>query len=207
MNIKNYRIYILFIFALCCNLLQAAEPTAASILQGVRNKMVSRPAVDVVFTIKGDGGDFQGSATIAGASFFFKTPQIAVWYDGKTQWTYLTSSREVNITEPSFEEITASNPFAILNNYQGNYNYRRLPDAGGRHRVRLEPLDKNSPVNNIILVVDPATNWPAAIALSFDDNRKVDVVIDKISGKGTVPETTFVYAPAMYPADEIIDLR
>lgn len=201
------RSLLMAIFIMIGSAAHGATATADAILQAMRSKLASSAAVDLVFTINGGDGPMQGSATLAGASFVFNTPALNVWYDGRTQWTYLSSTREVSITEPDSDELISSNPFAIINSYAGHYKVRRLKDASGHQRVELIPLDKMSPFSSINLVVDPSTHWPTAIVLNFSDNRKIEVVIDKINGRGSVPESTFTYNAARYPASEIIDLR
>lgn len=107
----------------------SAATSASDILAAMRSKMVSAKAVEIMFTIPGNDGSVQGNAILSGASFVFHTPQMSVWYDGKTQWTFLNSSKEVSITEPTAEELSASTPFAILNSYHESYKARRLSDS------------------------------------------------------------------------------
>lgn len=185
----------------------AAKPTAASELDKVRARMASAGAVEAVFTINGGEGPVQGNAVISGNSFRLTTPQVEVWFDGKTQWTLLNSTDEVSISEPDADEIMSANPFAILTAHSNYYTARRLSDSGGRTRVELKPRDKSSIISSFIIMIDPATNWPAALVLKLSDNRKIDVVIDRIGVTQAKSKSFFTYNPSQHPAAEIIDLR
>lgn len=184
-----------------------AAESASSILETMRKQMLAKPAVEALFTINGGQGGVQGSITISGASFTMSTPQLKVWYDGKTQWTYLDSSGEVSITEPTAEEITASNPFAILSSYSTHYKSRRLNDNNGRKCVELTPVDKNSGIEDIVIITDNSGKWPQAINITFDDKRQISLVIDKIAGIAKPSDKIFKYDEKLQPASEIIDLR
>ena len=116
--------------------LRAAGPSASSILAQMRKSMLAKPAVEAQFTINGADGAVQGSALMAGAAFAFTTPQLDVWFDGRTQWVFLHSTGEVSITEPTADELATTNPFVVLSAYDTHYTSRRLPDSSGRRRVR-----------------------------------------------------------------------
>lgn len=200
------------ISTLCLTLLTAiiafaATPTAESILGSMRKSMLAKPAVEAKFTINGGQGPVQGTICIEGAKFAMATPQLKVWYDGKTQWTYLASTGEVSITEPTADELAASNPFAILSGYETRYKARKLTDSNGRRRVELQPRAKDTGFEKIIVIADTAGKWPQAINIYFDDGRQISLVIDHITGAARQPDRIFRYDPKLQPASEIIDLR
>lgn len=180
-----------------------AATTASDILDAMRTKFASAKAVEVKFTM----GEVQGEATLSGASFMFRTPQMSVWYDGQTQWAYLQSSGEVNITEPTPDEVSASNPFAILNSYHKSYKARRLADSGGCYQVELTPLSRGSIIARIVVSCSIKTKWPASISITFDDSRRIDLKVDSIKAVPAVPVSVFRYDAKRFPASEIIDLR
>lgn len=186
---------------------QTGKESAASILSSLRTKMASASAVEAVFTINGGSGPVQGSVILSGARYTMTTPQMSVWYDGRTQWTLLENTAEVSITEPTADELMASNPFAILSDHQRHYTARRLSDSSGRYRVELVPRDKNSVIKRYVIFVDRNTGWPGALTAEFDDGRRIEVVIDNISAAKSKDARTFVFDPRKHPATEIIDLR
>ncbi len=44
---------------------------------------------------------FEGTIQMKGNKFHYSTPDMKVWFDGKTQWTYMEQTEEVNVTTPS----------------------------------------------------------------------------------------------------------
>lgn len=185
----------------------AGTQSTATILSKVRNKIASAPSVEAVFTINGGGGPVQGSLLMSGAKFAMTTPQLSVWYNGKTQWTLMTESQEVSISEPDAQEMMAVNPFAILSSPQSHYTIRRLSDSNGRYRIELKPVDKMAEIERYVLFVNSSTYWPSAVLVEFPDGRKMDLVIDSIVAGKAKAASAFAYDAKKYPAIEIIDLR
>lgn len=198
---------LLIVSLLLCSFAVRGAESASSILDKVRARFTSAPSVEALFTISGAGSPMQGSAIMAGPSFTFTTPQLIVWFDGKTQWAYMKSSKEVNISEPETDEIMAANPFAILTSNSSYYTSLRIADKNGLQRVRLTPRDKNSEIDNIVVGINPSTGWPKTVTVTFADKRTVDLNIDKISAGNARNASTFRYDKALYPASDIIDLR
>ena len=187
--------------------LVAGAETAADVLAKVKSAVASAPSIEAKFTINGADGTIGGTATIAGERYFMTTPVLTVWYDGRTQWTYLKNTDEVSITEPEVEELLTSNPFAILTTAADSYSLKNLPSAGGRKRVQLKPLSAASPVESIVLTIDGTTSMPSAIKVGFDDGNTIDLNISKIERGQAKPISTFRYNAARWPAKEVIDLR
>lgn len=201
------KILTTLIFALAGAVAFAATDDAATLLQQVRAKMAAAPSVEATFTINGGDGPVQGSASMAADKYFMTTPVLTVWYDGRTQWTFLKSSGEVNITEPTVDELMESNPFAILSSPADHYTLRMSGDSQGRKCVEMIPKSGISGISKIVLFVDPATHYPAGIVVNFDDGRAVDVVIDNMTAAKAKPVAAFRYDSKRFPATEIIDLR
>lgn len=201
------KIFVAVIFCIVGLSVLAAGNSAEALLTKVRAKIASSPSIEAAFTINGGDGPLQGSATMSADKYFMTTPVLTVWYDGRTQWTFLKSSGEVSITEPTVEELMASNPFAILSSPADYYKVRMLGDSQGCKRVELTPKSKMSGISKIVVSVRPSTNYPAAITVSFDDGRSVDVVIDNMTSGNAKPLSTFRYDAKRFPATEIIDLR
>ena len=46
-------------------------------------------------------GTTNGEIAVKGKKFHATTPDATIWFDGKTQWTYMKGNDEVNISNPS----------------------------------------------------------------------------------------------------------
>lgn len=205
---KNLKSYIFVLLALIAFTASAAKTvSAASILDGLRTKIIGAPSVESVFTINGGEGPVQGSVILSGSKYTMTTPQMRAWFDGRTQWTLLQSSREVNVSEPDRAELMSSNPFAILTAHKDYYTARRLKDAGGMQRVELVPRDRTSAISDIVVAVNPRTGWPTSLEVSFDDNRKISVRIDRMNAGNAKAPSAFAFNAKDFPGYEIVDLR
>ncbi len=207
MNMKRL-LLILIAIAGCLGCACAASHDAAAILARMKAKINASPSLEAVFTINGGEGPVEGNAVIASSKYTMQTPQLKVWFDGRTQWTYLLNTGEVSITEPDASEQMASNPFAILSAHSDFYKSKRLSDSQGRYRVLLTPVGSASGIETITLFINRATSLPSAIVINFDDGKSIEVVIDKISTGAAKPASAFRFDRAKFPSvQEIIDLR
>ena len=50
-------------------------------------------------------GTENGFLLIKGKKFYLNNGSIQSWYDGKTQWSYVADTEEVNISHPTNEEL------------------------------------------------------------------------------------------------------
>ena len=46
-------------------------------------------------------GAISGTISIKGNKFYARTSKATVWFNGKTQWSYLPSTNEVNVSNPN----------------------------------------------------------------------------------------------------------
>ena len=108
------------LFAFHCSLFtsQTVAQTAKAVLDKTASVVSNKSGAKASFTIKGDQMNASGTIAIKGRKFQAATPQASIWFDGKTQWTYLKKNDEVNIATPSVEEQQAINPYNFINMYK-----------------------------------------------------------------------------------------
>ncbi len=202
-------IRILIAVALCMLAFAAGARTlsADDIISGAAAKFAAAPSVEAQFTIRDSGNPVQGSIIIAGGKFTITTPVLEVWYDGTTQWTLLRSSSEVNVTEPTADELMESNPFAILRNYSSRYKARRLPDSQGCKRVELTPLHPSDTEIAKAIISIGSNGWPTGCDVTLNDGRTISCSIDHIGVAAAKPASVFRFDSSRNPDIEIIDLR
>lgn len=184
-----------------------ADETAAAIMQRCAGKFKNAPALTAEFAIANTAEPLTGTITMSRSKFNILTPVISIWFDGKTQWTYLTENKEVNITEPTHEELMESNPFELLANFNANYKCRKLKAPLGSDMIELTPKASGQSVSVAKITIDKKSGWPTAINVTFSNGNTSSISISKVTLLKSVPAKTFTFDKAAYPASEIVDLR
>jgi len=76
-------------------------------------------------TLEPDGTEYisqTGIASIRGNKFKIETEAVDIWFDGETQWVLMKDVNEVNISNPTGQEIAAISPLALLGMYKNGYD-------------------------------------------------------------------------------------
>ena len=186
---------------------RAAEPSAKATIDKVVNALRSHPSVDVKFSVNAGGATTSGSLSMAGKCFWLNTPQMQVWYDGKTQWSYAPSQKEVNVTEPTAAEIAEVNPLAVLSNLDKNYTFRRLKAAAGEERIEIVPRRPTSDFRKALLVVNKSTSMPTRLVVYADGNSTTSLSITSVKPGKKKPGAAYRFDPKKYRGVEVVDLR
>ncbi|MBO4800487.1 MAG: hypothetical protein J5545_01320 [Bacteroidaceae bacterium] len=150
-----------------------------------------------------------GTLLISGRKFQMTTPDMTTWYDGRTQWSMLKGSGEVNITEPTEEEQAAMNPSTLINIYKKGYSLKlRKSSLRGKptYEVHLKAKNKKAAFSEIYVDVEQGTNNPLCLRAKRDGNW-MRLSILSFQADQTLPASTFTFPAAEYPDIEVIDLR
>ena len=83
------------------------------------------------FSISGKHANASGTISIKGNKFNARTSQAIVWYDGKTQWTYMKNSQEVNVSTPTEAQQQSMNPYKFINIYKNGFKLGMKNVSGG----------------------------------------------------------------------------
>ena len=108
--IKMKRTYLLvLILFLSVSLSAQKDKQAREILDKTANALQQAGGIRATF-----GGTGNGTLLLKGNRFYLNSGGIQSWFDGTTQWSYLESSEEVNVSNPTPEELQTINPYALL---------------------------------------------------------------------------------------------
>lgn len=184
-----------------------AAESAAQVMARCAAKVNNAASVDAHFYLTIGADRYDCSMTVAKQKFTMSTPEMHVWYDGATQWTYAISGGELSITEPTADELLESNPFAILNHYAKAYTCRMLTPENGMKRVELTSKSRSASVRKAEVMINPKTDLPVKVIMTLSNGRVVAATVTSITVGKAKPASTFTYNKAKYPAKEIIDLR
>ncbi len=203
------RLPLLFVILMACAFPKTfgAQPSAQSSVNKMVAVLKKHPSLDIVFTVWNDGNSSTGSMCVAGRNFHLSTPEMKIWYDGKTQWSYAPSAGEVNITMPTIDELAQSNPLSVLSGLNNNFSFRRLKAPSGQEKIELIPKKPTHDFASAILTLDSATSLPKEITVKDSRGRATSVVISSVKGGKAKPTGVFRFDPKRYPGVEVIDLR
>jgi outer membrane lipoprotein-sorting protein len=187
---------------------------ATEVLNKTAQKLSSCGGIDASFeatTYKGSSvaGSATGKILIKGNKFKMASPQMTVWFDGKNQWTLLAGGSEVNLTEPTNEELQTINPYTFINLYKNGYTSTlRSTNYQGKkcHEILLRSQKKNNSIQEMRVVVDVSSYLPYSIRLKQNGNW-IRIRVNKIQVGKKCNDSQFKFNKSSFPNVELIDLR
>ena len=178
--------------------------TAKEVLDKTASVVSAKSGAQASFSIKGDNMNTNGTIAIKGRKFHATTPQAVVWFDGKTQWTYVKKNDEVNVANPSESELAAINPYSFIYMYKKGYSYT-LSKKGNSFEVHLTATNKQRSIQEMYLVINQKSYVPSQIRLK---QKKGWTIIDIRNFKATaLSDGIFRFNSKDFPSAEVIDLR
>lgn len=196
------KIYFLIIATLL-SINIVAQP-AKAVLDKTAATLNSRGGVTADFVISNDMmSDIKGKISVKGQMFKADMPQMTIWYDGKTQWSYVKESDEVNVNNPTETEQQLINPYSFLNMYKNGFNYT-MKTFNNYYEVRLTAKDKKRHVQEMIINIKK-DYIPSKIRMRY--GAKWNTITINSLKKENLSDNVFKFNRKDYPSAEIIDLR
>lgn len=149
-------------------------------------------------------GSASGSLAIKGNKFNARTGQATVWYNGKTQWTYMKKTNEVNVSTPTQAQQMSMNPYTFINIYKTGYN-SSMKTVGGNYEVHLTAQNKTRSVQELIITINKSTYVPSVIKMRQGSTWST-ITVSNFKAK-SIPNSTFVFNSKEFPKAEVVDLR
>lgn len=192
---------------LCVSFGACAAESASQILDKAAAKIKAQKSIVASYSISADNHTQTGTLTLSGDRFMLSAPGLASWYDGRTQWTYSDHIGEVNVTEPTPEELQQVNPFAIINSFKRTYSATLLKSAAGEKKISLKANSKQSDIRGVVLTLNSSTLYPTLITLTMSNRKTVTIKINSIRPGGEITPSLFRFDPKKYPGVQVVDLR
>lgn len=149
-------------------------------------------------------GNTTGTIAIKGNKFSARTPQATVWFNGKTQWTYMKNTDEVNVTTPTQAQQTQMNPLTFINMYKQGYKLS-VKTVEGKYEVRMQAQDKKRSVQEMYIVIDKKSYVPSQVRMRQNTSW---TTINISNFKATAQsDAIFTFNKKDFPSAEIVDLR
>jgi outer membrane lipoprotein-sorting protein len=178
--------------------------TATSVLDKAAATVTMKEGVKADFKMSGSMGSTSGTIVIKGKKFHATTPQASVWFDGKTQWTYMKDNDEVNVSTPNESQLQAINPYNFINLYKKGYK-ATLNSNGNSHVVHLTASSADRKIKELFITVDKKTYQPTQVKLL--QGKKWTVFDITNLKKQAAADAEFRFNAKDFPHAEIIDLR
>ena len=193
-------------FLIAATLISAATfaQTAKSVLDKAAANITVKSGVQAKFKMTGSMGNTSGTIAIKGRKFHATTPQAIVWFDGKTQWTYMKNNDEVNVTTPTESQLQAINPYNFINLYKNGYD-ATLNSSCKDYVVHLTASTKDKKIRELFITVNKSSNTPTQVKLLQGTKWTIFDISDL--KKQNVPDSQFRFNAKDFPQAEIIDLR
>ncbi len=211
---KTNRVITLLLFLLGWGAFSANAQEGATALDKVVEQFKASKDISATFSmtlrnaVEEPTNKQTGTIMLSGNKFHWNTNEMEVWYDGKSQWTYVKGIEEVNLTEPTAAEIASINPYSLVIHYKELFNAKALPSSNRQEAmVELTPKQKGSNIDRIIITLDRTTWTPTRFQLCASDRTSVEIAISKYTPGQNFPAKTFVFDAKQYPQAELIDLR
>lgn len=201
--------HIISLFCFMASIIPAmATGNADALMTLMANKIKAMKSVDVTYSLRADGQNSSGTLVMNGDKFHISSDDVMVWYDGTTQWSYSAVTNEVNVVEPTPEELVAVNPFIIISSFRKAYNASVIKSSGNIREVRLLPKSKNgNEISEVMLSINEKSALPTDITVVTSGGTRLDIHIKSIKSGTNYPHSTFVFNKKLLPKAEIIDLR
>ena len=136
--------------------------------------------------------------------FHATTPDATIWFDGKTQWTYMKGNEEVNVSNPTEAELQAINPYNFINIYKKGFRLSSR-SISRFYEVHLTPTDRKRNIEEMYIIVDQKTYHPTHVKMRR--NGKWSVILISQLKSASLSDGIFQFNAKDFPKAEIIDLR
>ena len=184
---------------------QSNPAQARAILDKTSKVIGHKSGVSAAFPLNNPTtGNVSGTIAVKGGKFNARTPQAIVWFNGKTQWTYMKKNNEVNISIPTQAQQQMMNPYTFINVYKTGYKMSSTK-AGGSYEVHLVAQNQKRSIQEMYVTVNSKTYVPSRVKMKHN-GRWYTVTISNFSAK-KLPDSLFAFNSKDYPSAEVIDLR
>ena len=204
MKVSIIRIAAIALFTFQSSLFTANAQSAKSVLDKAAASVTVASGVKANFRMTTTTGSTSGTIAIKGKKFYATTPQAKIWFDGKTQWTYLKNNDEVNVSNPTEAQLQAINPYNFINLYKNGYTYT-MNTAGTNYVIHLTSNSADRKIKELFITVNKKSYEPMQVKM-LQGKKWTTFDITSIK-KEKIADSQFRFNSKDFPKAEIIDLR
>lgn len=195
------------------------DAKAKEILEKVTKTTQSLPSIEAKFSFEMNNKaenikeKSNGSIVLKDKKYKLNIPQMGlqVTCDGKTIWTYMLHSNEVNISTLDEETDDLMDPSRIFTIYERGFNYKYLGEAVDEgipvYNIELTPQKATGDIHIIKLMINKQKMLIHGANMTGKDGNQYNVSIKEFKTDGVFKDSDFVFDPKQYKGVEIVDLR
>ncbi len=185
--------------------LTVSGQTAKQVLDNAAKTISNKQGISAKFKISGPNfSPTDGNIYVKGQKFQATTEVATIWFDGKTQWTYMKGNNEVSVSNPSENDLQAINPYNFINIYRNGFSYT-MATKGNSYEVHLTATNKKRNLQEMYITVSKKGYVPTQVKMK-QRNGWTTINISNLKA-AKLNDSMFRFNTKEYPHAEIIDLR
>jgi outer membrane lipoprotein-sorting protein len=200
---KNILLGLLLLVSVCVSAQSSAQ--AMKVLNKTASVVGRKGGAQANFNISGKKiGAQSGTIAIKGNKFQARTRKAIVWYNGKTQWSYLKMTNEVNVSNPNEAKRMSMNPYTFISMYKNGYNLS-MTKSGSSYVVHMVAQNKKRSVQEAYITINKCTYTPSLVKMR-QGNDWTYISVNNFRAVNQ-PDSKFTFNAKDFPKADIIDLR
>jgi len=188
------------------------DKKAAVILDEVSAKTKAYKTIKIDFTYAMDNvkekihDKFKGTLISKGDKYKLTAAGQDVISDGKTMWTYLKDTKEVQINNVG-EDDDSFTPTKLLSGYGKDYKSKFIEEKGNDQIIELYPLKKGKTFTKVQLTIDKTKKQISRFVIYDRSGSTFSYILDKFLTDQPIADNMFTFNKAEHPGVEINDMR
>ncbi len=188
------------------------DKKASAILDEVSVKTKAYKTIKIDFTYAMDNAKekihdkFKGTLISKGDKYKLTAAGQDVISDGKTVWTYLKDSKEVQINNVG-EDDDSFTPTKLLSGYSKDFKSKFIAEKGNDQIIELYPLKKGKNFTKVQLTIDKAKKQISKFIIFDRSGSTFSYIIDKFVTDQAIADAVFTFNKAEHPGVEMNDMR
>jgi len=126
--------------------------------------------------------------------------------DGKTVWTFLKETNEVQINKISADDDSFT-PTKLLSGYSKDYKSKFIEEKGNDQIIELYPLKKGKAFTKVTLTIDKIKKQINRFVIYDRSGSTFSYIVDKMVTDQPIADKEFVFNKADHPGVEVNDMR
>jgi outer membrane lipoprotein-sorting protein len=195
------------------------DAKAREILEKVTKTTQSLPSLEASFTFEMNNQaqnvheKNEGTIILKGKKYQLNIPNmgIQITCDGKTIWTYMVNSNEVNVSNLADQTDDLMDPSKVFTIYENGFDYKFVNESVDNgvpvYVIDLNPQKPTGDIHAIRILIDKQKNLIRGAFMTGKDGNKYTVAITKFKTDGTSGDSDFVFDPSKHKGVQVVDMR